>query len=79
MTMPDIKVTVAIHHSDFIKSDSRGIEGYIEKLVNSARKLNDAGGFSIHGGKQKVIDYLVVYPQIFNKDNMHKAKEVITL
>jgi len=77
MNNPSLKITVAVQHADIVRSDSDGISAEIDKLVKTAKKLNDAGGFFFDGAPTKVIDYLVVLPQHKRSDDMDKAKKVV--
>ena len=76
---PSLKVVVAISHADIIKASSNSLQSEIDKLVDAARNLNTAGGFFFATSPTKVVDYLVVYPQIVATDNFNKAKAVHAL
>jgi hypothetical protein len=77
MKDPKIKVVVQVQHQDIVRSDSAGIGEEIGKLVRAAKRLNDAGGFFFGKRQVKVIDYIVVLPQL--KENKTLKHKVITL
>ena len=77
MKNPDLKVSISVHHSEIIKSDAEGIDGEIQRLVDKCREYND--GSERQGWGVKFFDYVVIYPQDRDKDNLNAVKRVVTL
>ena len=72
-----LKVVVLVHHQDIVRSDSKGISAEIDKLIQKAKELNNAGGFAFGANPLKVVDYVCVLPQVKKIDDMTKMKKTV--